>query len=90
MEVPGRAEHQCEWQGVVYRLASAEAQARFEANPGHFAPANGGFDVTLAVHQGQEVPGNLEHAVWYRRQLYLFRDAACLKSFKANPAKFVK
>jgi YHS domain-containing protein len=90
LEVPGRAEHQCEWQGVVYRLASPEAKAKFEAHPEHYAPAQGGFDVTLTSHPGQEVPGSLEHAVWYRRQLYLFRDARSLKAFSANPAKFIK
>lgn len=90
MEAPGRSEHQCEWQGVTYRLASAEAKARFEAHPEHYAPAHGGCDVTLTSQQGQQSPGSLEHAIWYRKQLYLFRDASSLKSFTANPAKYVK
>lgn len=90
IEVPGRAEHQCEWQGVIYNLASAQAKARFESHPEQYAPAHGGFDVTLISHQGHEIPGTLEHAVWYRRHLYLFRDAASLKTFTANPAKFAK
>ena len=90
VEVPGRAEHKSHWEGVVYHLASAEAKQRFDAHPEHYAPAHAGLDVTLTSERGQAIPGTLEHAVWYRRQLYLFHDAESLKTFSANPHKYVK
>ncbi len=90
VEVPGRAEHQSHWEGAVYHLASAEAKQRFDAHPEHYAPAHAGLDVTLTSHKGQAIPGSLQHAVWYRRQLYLFHDAESLKTFSANPGKYVE
>ncbi len=86
--VPGKAEHATEWQGVTYRFASAQAQAEFEAQPEHYAPAKGGQDVILLADSGQNVPGTLEHAVWYHHQLYLFQSSQTMEAFSASPEKY--
>jgi YHS domain-containing protein len=41
--VPGRAEHSSVHDGATYRFASAEHKAMFDAEPGRYVPAFGGF-----------------------------------------------
>ena len=47
----GRAEYSTEWQGATYRFASADNLARFESDPGSYAPQYGGY-CAYAVSQG--------------------------------------
>lgn len=89
-QVRGSSNYASQWQGANYHFVSADAKQKFDANPERYAPAHKGLDITLTTHEGHDIPGSLEHAVWYQRQLYLFRDGEGLKTFTANPAKFVK
>ena len=87
-QIQGSEQYKSHWQGTVYRLASADAKKRFDAHPEFYAPAKGGIDVIKAVTLGQKVQGSIEHAAWYRRQLYLFQDESTQKLFTSNPAKY--
>ncbi len=87
--VPGKAEYTTVWEGVTYRFASTQAQAEFQAQPANFAPAKAGRDVILLATSGQQVPGSLEHAVWYHRRLYLFQSPQTMEAFSANPEKYI-
>jgi YHS domain-containing protein len=89
-QVAGRPELTSQWQGAIYHFVSAEAKRQFDAQPEIYAPAHAGLDVTQASIQGQQLAGSLEHAVWYRRQLYLFHDATALKNFKTNPDYYAR
>ena len=76
------------YQGRTYELASAEAKARFEADPEKYAPVSQGNDVVLVSRGESEVEGNLSFAVWFKDRLYLFRSANTLREFNAEPIKF--
>ncbi|MBA3315861.1 MAG: hypothetical protein M3552_15255 [Planctomycetota bacterium] len=75
-------------EGRTYELASAEAKARFEADPAKYAPMSQGNDVVLVSRGELEAEGNLNFAVWFKDRLYLFRTAATLREFSAEPSKF--
>lgn len=76
------------YEGRTYELASAEAKARFEADPEKYAPVAQGNDVVLVSRGESEVEGNLSFAVWFKDRLYLFRSANTLREFNAEPTKF--
>ena len=83
-----RDEFSFEYQSQVYRFCSAEALAKFQANPELYAPMAGGLDV-VAVRQGSAVAnGSLDHAVWFRHRLHLFSTLENLAVFRAAPRTF--
>ncbi len=49
--IPGLEAHSLDWQGAIWRFASAEAQGIFEMNPDKFAPQYGGY-CAWAVAEG--------------------------------------
>jgi YHS domain-containing protein len=79
--VDASQDFQSNFEGVIYTFSSAEAKARFDQNPGRYAPAAGGNDVILLGNFGREVPGSLEYAVWYKDRLHLFSTKDSLESF---------
>ena len=50
--VKGSKDHEVEWMGAVWRFASAENKALFEASPERYAPQYGGY-CAWAVSQGK-------------------------------------
>ena len=76
------------YQGRTYELSSAEAKARFDADPTKYAPVNLGNDVVLTARGETDAEGNLQHAVWFKDRLYLFRTDDTLKEFNAEPTKY--
>jgi YHS domain-containing protein len=77
-----------EFNGHYYNFSSAEALAKFKADPEKYAPAAGGQDVVLAANEGESREGSLDRAVWYRDKLYLFSSKESHQEFVASPAKF--
>jgi YHS domain-containing protein len=55
--VQGVPEHDYRWNGATWRFASAEARARFVANPEAYAPAFGGY-CAWAISQNYIAPGD--------------------------------
>ncbi len=72
----------------TYSFSSAAAKAAFEADPSRYAPAAGGSDVVLLVNSGEEQPGMLDYALWYRDRLYLFRSRETMALFNSDPLRF--
>jgi YHS domain-containing protein len=71
-----------------YQFSSQQAKAAFELDPSRYAPAAGGSDVVLLVNAGEEQPGSLDFAVWYRDRIYMFRSRETLSLFVSNPQRF--
>ena len=74
--------------GEIYQFSSADAKAKFDQNPASYVPAAKGKDVTL-LSDSHEVSGSLDHAIWYRNQLYMFSSQETLTQFVAQPASYV-
>jgi len=55
--VEGRKEHQAEWNGAVWRFATAERRERFLAEPERYSPRYGGY-CAWAVSQGYTAGGD--------------------------------
>lgn len=72
----------------TYTFSSLAAKAAFEADPSRYAPAAGGSDVVLLVNSGEEQPGMLDYALWYRDRLYLFRSRETMNMFNKDPLRF--
>jgi len=75
-------------QNRTYELSSAEAKARFEADPTRYAPAGGGNDVVLMSRGETEAEGSLTYAVWFKDRLYIFRTAETMREFNEEPTKY--
>lgn len=84
--VDAQPEFAVEFNGETYYVSSAEAQATFSADPVKYAPAAGGSDVIHRDLTGEDLPGSLDYAVWYRGRLYMFATAETLETFVAAPA----
>jgi YHS domain-containing protein len=84
--VDASPEFQIEYNGHTYHVSSLEALQAFEADPAKYAPAQGGCDVIHRDLTGEELPGSLDHAVWYRGRLYMFATAETMETFVAAPA----
>ncbi|QDT38437.1 hypothetical protein [Stratiformator vulcanicus] len=72
----------------TYEFSSAEAKAKFDADPSRYAPVNGGHDVVLTAAGEIETEGTLRNAVWFKDRLYLFRSTSSLGEFNSDPTKF--
>ena len=72
----------------TYTFSSTECRAAFEADPSRYAPAAGGRDVVLLVNSGEEQPGMLDYALWYRDRLYMFRSRETMAMFNQDPLRF--
>jgi YHS domain-containing protein len=83
-----RPSFQTEFNGDFYNFSSAEALAKFKADPEKYAPAAGGQDVVLAASEGTNREGSLDRAVWFRNKLYLFSSKDSHEEFVASPSKF--
>ena len=72
----------------TYSFSSAEAKASFDVEPSRYAPAAGGSDVVVLVNSGEEQPGLLDYALWYRDRLYMFRSRETMTLFSKDPQRF--
>ncbi len=72
----------------TYSFSSAQARTAFESDPSRYAPAAGGNDVVLLVNSGEEEPGMMDYALWYRDRLYLFRSRETMAMFNKDPLRF--
>ena len=72
----------------TYYFSTSEAKIAFDAEPSRYAPAAGGNDVVVLVNSGEEQPGQLDYALWYRDRLYLFRARETMTLFSKDPQRF--
>jgi len=80
----GLASIEHEWDGRIYRFASAEHRDRFKADPARYAPQFGNF-CAMALSMGQVVVADPENWLVSDGKLYVFGKPA-----PAGPALFQK
>jgi YHS domain-containing protein/thiol-disulfide isomerase/thioredoxin len=85
---PGNPEWGVQYRGRTYLFASPEAKQKFWQNPDRYAPVASGLDPVLAIEQGQEVPGQRAHGVFFEDRIYLFANEQSLEAFKQNPDRY--
>ena len=73
----------------LYHFSSAQAKAKFDANPTRYAPAAGRTDV-VRRSTGFRVQGNLSYATWYQGRLFLFESEATKAAFQARPQSYIR
>ena len=83
--VDAKLEHTSEYEGRRYWFSSEEARERFMLDPTAYVPARGGIDVVIFGESGESREGSLDHAVWFKGQLYLFDSAESRAAFAAAP-----
>ncbi|MBL8851352.1 MAG: hypothetical protein JNG89_16840 [Planctomycetaceae bacterium] len=83
--VDAKLEHTVEYSGRQYWFSSATARQQFLADPTAYIPARNGIDVVLFDRTGESRDGSLDHAVWYKGQLYLFDSTESQAEFAAAP-----
>lgn len=76
----GNAEYTSNHDGVDYYFASAEAQAKFEADPTAYLPQFGGF-CAFGVYVGKKLDGDVRYADIAEGKLYLFVNAKILEKY---------
>ena len=87
--VVGSAAHQVRHKGTTWRFASAESQARFEANPAAYAPQFGGY-CAWAVIQGYIAPGDPKQWKIVDGRLYLNFNARAKELWEADQTDAIK
>ncbi|WP_037498387.1 YHS domain-containing (seleno)protein [Sphingomonas jaspsi] len=81
--VRGRAEFSTEYKGATWRFASADAKAKFLADPAAFAPQFGGY-CSWAVSQNYVAPGDPEQWKIVGGKLYLNFNARAKELWEAD------
>lgn len=80
---PGREAHSLMWNGAVWRFASADNRAAFEAGPEVFAPKFGGY-CAWATSRGYIAPGAASHWRIVDGDLYLNFSARAQELWEAD------
>lgn len=80
----GDAAHTVRWRDASWRFETADAAARFEAEPDAYAPRFGGY-CTRAMSEDKKVAG--DPRVWrlYKGKVYLFYAEPGADLFDADP-----
>jgi YHS domain-containing protein len=86
--VLGKPEHQTEYDGKVYFFPGEKQRATFLADPAKYVPALGGDCTVCFVKFGKRVPGNVHHAAFHGKRLFLFPGDAQQQEFVANADKY--
>jgi YHS domain-containing protein len=81
--IPGRAELEYRFRGVIWRFANEGNLAAFARNADQYVPRFGGYD-PIAVARGVALAGNPAFWLIVRDRLYLFYSAEALTRFKAD------
>ncbi len=87
--IKARSEFSVTHQGRAIGLSSIQARTAFLAQPETYLPVAGGTDLVSASRQNP-LMGQLDHATWYRGQLFLFATKANLIEFQKQPDRFAR
>ncbi|MDP9423010.1 MAG: hypothetical protein M3Q19_09290 [Pseudomonadota bacterium] len=87
--VRGSANHELMLQGVTWRFETANAKARFQANPAAYAPQFGGY-CAWAVSQGYIASGDPEQWKIVDGKLYLNFNARAKELWEADQEDAIK
>jgi len=86
--MPGRADFELRYSGVVWRFANIGNRAAFAARPDIYMPQYGGYD-PLGVARGIAVAGNPYTWLIADERLFLFYDVARRNRFAAEPDRLI-
>ena len=81
----GSEQYQAEWDGSLYRFASAKHREMFKADPEHYLPQYKNW-CAASVAKGVKVYGNPEYWLVVEDRLYLFGAPVGPDLMKADPA----
>jgi YHS domain-containing protein len=87
--VRGKATFQTRYKGATWRFASADALARFKADPAAYEPRFGGY-CAWAVSQGYLAPGDPRQWKIVDGKLYLNFNARAKELWEADQADAIK
>jgi hypothetical protein len=87
--VRGSKTHQLQYKGAIWQFASADALAKFKADPAAFEPQFGGY-CAWAVSQGYIAPGDPEQWKIVDGKLYLNFNARAKELWEADQADAIK
>jgi hypothetical protein len=87
--VRGSTRHELMLEGATWRFASAESKARFQADPGAYAPQFGGY-CAWAVSQGYLASGDPRQWKIVDGKLYLNFNARAKELWEADQGDAIK
>jgi hypothetical protein len=87
--VRGSKAHQLQYKGATWRFASADALAKFKADPAAFEPQFGGY-CAWAVSQGYIAPGDPEQWKIVDGKLYLNFNARAKELWEADQSAAIE
>jgi YHS domain-containing protein len=82
--MPGKAEHEARWAGIVWRFANGGNRAAFLDTPDAYAPRFGGHD-PVAASRGRVAEGDPDIFLIAEARLYLFQSEETRVVFEMNP-----
>lgn len=82
--VLGSAQHEQEWDGAVYRFASADHLQRFKADPDRYLPQYNSW-CAASVAKGEKVRPNPKYWIVVDDKLYLFGKSIGPGLMRADP-----
>ncbi len=82
-EVRGIDTHSVVHEGVEFYFATADAKAKFVADPAAFMPEYGGFCI-LGVAKGKKLDGDTRYVDIVDGKVYLFVNAAVIEIYKKD------
>lgn len=74
--------------GRTYLFTTEAEQQKFLADPDRFSPMLSGCDPVIFAQTGQLVEGKRSFGLTYRKQLFLFTEAAARDAFERSPETF--
>lgn len=80
----GDLQHQYEWDGAVYRFASAEHLELFKSNPDRYIPQHHNL-CTVALSRGEKVIADPNNWLVHEDRLYLFGKPIGRERLLADP-----
>ena len=86
--VRGNPNHKAEYDGKTYYFPGEKQKEVFLADPAKYVPALGGDCTVCYVKLGKRVPGNVHHAAFHGKRLFLFPGDAQQQEFLANAEKY--
>ena len=84
----GSPDYQATYDGVTYYFPSDAIKQVFLANPAKYVPALGGDCTVCYAKLGKRVPGNIRHASWHAKRLFLFPSEKEQEVFGQNSKAF--
>lgn len=80
----GDPQYEYEWDGAVYRFASAEHLELFKAEPDRYVPQHGSL-CTIALSRGEKVIADPHNWIIHEGRLYLFGKPIGRERLLADP-----